>query len=156
MIVIKIATEPFLLGERQEPVWVIIDTQEASVNEHRSDSKNFEILTAGPVRLSKSPARSYRAWLVDEKARIVGEALAPGANVSAIARSNGVDPSQLFAWRRKALAAESGAAVKNGMSAPVELVRFDAACSDVIEILVTLPAAQFGAPACNMRAAARD
>jgi hypothetical protein len=34
-----------------------------------------------------------------------------GANVSAIARSHGLDPSQLFAWRRKALA--------SGMVAPL-------------------------------------
>jgi transposase len=33
---------------------------------------------------------------------IVGETLVAGAKVSAIARSNGLDPSQLFAWRRKA------------------------------------------------------
>ena len=67
-----------------------------------SDSRSFEVLTASPVRLSSSPARSYRSWSDEEKARIVGETLVAGANVSAIARSNGLDPSQLFAWRRKA------------------------------------------------------
>jgi transposase len=101
-----------------------------------SDSKKFEVLTASPVRLSKSPARSYRSWSVEEKARIVGEALAPGANVSAIARSNGVDPSQLFAWRRKALASGSVAPVESGTGDPVRFVRFDAARSDMIEIVV--------------------
>ena len=106
------------------------------MSEHRSDSKNFEVLMTGPVRLSKSPARSYRSWSVEEKARIVGEALAPGANVSAIARSNGVDPSQLFAWRRKALAAGGVASLKSGTSEPVNFVRFDAARSDMIEILI--------------------
>jgi transposase-like protein len=74
------------------------------VSEHRSDSKSFEVFTANPVRLSSSPARSYRAWSDEEKARIVGETLVAGANVSAIARSNGLDPSQLFTWRRKAMA----------------------------------------------------
>jgi transposase len=74
------------------------------VNEHMSDSRSFEVLTANPVRLSSSPARSYRSWSDEEKARIVGETLVAGANVSAIARSNGLDPSQLFAWRRKAMA----------------------------------------------------
>src|SRR4051794_7922982 len=54
-----------------------------------SDSKSFEVLTASPVRLSSSPARSYRSWPDEEKARIVGDTLVAGANVSAIARSNG-------------------------------------------------------------------
>ncbi|QOZ46250.1 hypothetical protein XH89_24320 [Bradyrhizobium sp. CCBAU 53340] len=36
--------------------------------------------------------------------RGLGETLVAGANASAIARSNGLDPSQLFAWRRKAKA----------------------------------------------------
>lgn len=106
------------------------------MSEHRSDSRNFEVLTASPVRLSKSPARSYRSWSVEERARIVSEALAPGANVSAIARSNGVDPSQLFAWRRKAMAAGGVAPVKSGTSEPLKFVRFEAARSDMIEIVV--------------------
>ena len=71
------------------------------MSERMSDSRSFEVLTASPVRLSSSPARSYRSWSDEEKVRIVGETLVAGANVSAIARSNGLDPSQLFAWRRK-------------------------------------------------------
>ena len=74
------------------------------MSERMSDSRSFEVLTASPVRLSSSPARSYRSWSDEEKTRIVGETLVAGANVSAIARSNGLDPSQLFAWRRKAKA----------------------------------------------------
>lgn len=76
-----------------------------------SDSKNFEVITAAAKRLSVSPGRSYRTWSREEKDRIVGETFAPGANVSAIARAHGLDPSQLFAWRRKALA--------SGMIAPL-------------------------------------
>src|SRR4029079_3526620 len=79
-------------------------SKEAPVNKPMSDSKSFEVLSASPVRLSSSPARSYRSWSDEEKARIVGDTLVAGANVSAIARSNGLDPSQLFAWRRKAIA----------------------------------------------------
>lgn len=36
--------------------------------------------------------------------RIVAASLQLGANVSAFARSEGLDPSQLYGWRRKALA----------------------------------------------------
>lgn len=50
-----------------------------------------------------------RQWSEDEKARIVIESLKPGANVSEVARRNGVSPQQLFGWRRDArvLMAES-------------------------------------------------
>jgi hypothetical protein len=66
------------------------------VNKPMSDSRSFEVLTVSSVRLSSSPSRSYRSWSDEEKARIVGQTLVAGANVSAIARSNGLDPSQLF------------------------------------------------------------
>ena len=34
---------------------------------------------------------------------MIAETLAPGANVSAIARREGIAPSQLFGWRRQAI-----------------------------------------------------
>jgi transposase-like protein len=43
-----------------------------------------------------------RQWSEDEKARIVIESLKPGANVSEVARRNGLSPQQLFGWRREA------------------------------------------------------
>jgi transposase len=43
-----------------------------------------------------------RRWSSDDKARIVVESLKPGANVSEVARRNGLSPQQLFAWRREA------------------------------------------------------
>jgi transposase len=43
-----------------------------------------------------------RRWSSDDKARIVEESLRPGANVSDVARRNGLSPQQLFAWRRAA------------------------------------------------------
>lgn len=65
-----------------------------------NQSRTFEILTASPVGERRKP----RKWPDDEKARLVALCLAPGASVCAIARSAGVDPSQLYDWRRKALA----------------------------------------------------
>ena len=79
---------------------LLVMCKENPVSERMSDSRSFEVLTANPVRLSSSPARSYRSWSDEEKGSIVGESLVAGANVSAIARSNGLDPAQLFAWRR--------------------------------------------------------
>ena len=45
-----------------------------------------------------------RRWSDDFKARAVAATLEPGVNVSAVARQMGVSPSQLFGWRRQALA----------------------------------------------------
>jgi transposase len=44
-----------------------------------------------------------RRWSDEAKARILEEAIAPGANVSAVARAHRVSPQQVFAWRRKAI-----------------------------------------------------
>lgn len=49
-------------------------------------------------------AERRRRWCDDDKARIVVESFAPGANVSEVARRNGLSPQQLFAWRREARA----------------------------------------------------
>lgn len=105
------------------------------MNKPMSDSRSFEVLTASPVRLSSSPARSYRSWS-DEKARIVGQTLVAGANVSAIARSNGLDPSQLFAWRRKAIASGVVAPLGGSPSRPVRFTRFESIQSDLVEIVI--------------------
>jgi transposase len=43
-----------------------------------------------------------RRFSDDDKARIIGETLAPGAVISDIARRHGLSPQQLFTWRREA------------------------------------------------------
>jgi transposase len=105
-----------------------------------SDSKNFEVITAAAERLSVSPGRSYRTWSREEKERIVGETFFPGANVSAIARFHGHEPSQLFAWRRKALASRLVAPVSGGGRA-VKFARFEAVAGKMVEIVVGLDGA---------------
>ena len=58
----------------------------------------------GPARrieLITGTARR-RDWSDDDKARIIVESLAPGANISAVARRHGIKPQQLFGWRREA------------------------------------------------------
>jgi|RhiMetStandDraft_4_1073278.scaffolds.fasta_scaffold860883_1 transposase len=42
-----------------------------------------------------------RRWSRADKERLVAASLAPGANVSAVARQAGVHTSQLFRWRRQ-------------------------------------------------------
>lgn len=55
------------------------------------------------IELITGTARRRR-WSEEDKARIVVESFAPGANVSEVARRNGLSPQQLFAWRREARA----------------------------------------------------
>ena len=57
----------------------------------KGEFRRVEILT-GPVR--------RRRWSAEEKARIVEEALAPGARVSEVARRWQVCSQQVFGWRR--------------------------------------------------------
>jgi transposase len=59
-----------------------------------------------------------RKWPAAEKARILIESLEPGANVSDVARRNGVSPQQLFGWRREARALFSVGADEAGRTAP--------------------------------------
>lgn len=46
--------------------------------------------------------RRRRTWSAEEKARIVAESAAPGANISAVARRNGLNRGLLTVWRREA------------------------------------------------------
>ena len=65
------------------------------------------------VEVETRPDR--RRWSAEDKARIVAEATAPGAVVSAVARRWQVSPQRVFGWRREAalagLAAPSGLAM---------------------------------------------
>ncbi|GLR45968.1 hypothetical protein GCM10007880_64860 [Mesorhizobium amorphae] len=99
-----------------------------SVNHHGT----FEVLTAEPLQSRRKP----RHWSDEDKARLVAEALSPGANVSAIARSHGLDPSQLYAWRRKALALGTVSPLTGGQVKPVRFTRFEAVGSEMVEIVV--------------------
>jgi transposase len=41
-----------------------------------------------------------RRWSVEEKLTMVRESLEPGQSVSVVARRNGINPNQLFHWRK--------------------------------------------------------
>ncbi|MGL9623926.1 IS66 family insertion sequence element accessory protein TnpB [Bradyrhizobium sp. U531] len=53
-----------------------------------------------------------------------------------IARSHRLDPSQLFAWRRKALASGLVAPVSEARVQAAKFARFDAVTSDMMEIVI--------------------
>jgi transposase len=70
--------------------------------------RNFEATfepneTVGIRRLEViTGAGGRRSWSRDDKARIIAESFAAGANVSAVARRYGLLPQQVYAWRRLA------------------------------------------------------
>src|SRR5690606_12676333 len=106
------------------------------MSEAVSDSRSFHLVEASVERLERSPARTHRAWSPELKSRIIEETFAPGANVSAIARSHDLAPSQLFAWRRKALASGMVKALEPTGTPSVRFARFAAARGDPVEIVV--------------------
>ena len=53
-----------------------------------------------PVPASKTPTAKRQHRSADEKRRIVEETLASEASVARVARSHGVNASQVFQWRR--------------------------------------------------------
>jgi len=69
----------------------------------KSRLEAFAVIEAVANRLDESPPLLRRRWSAETKARILEESLAPGANVSAVARAHHVSPQQVFAWRRKAI-----------------------------------------------------
>ena len=58
---------------------------------------------SGRVEIITGPERRRR-WSEEEKLQLVEEACRPGCSVSQVARQRGINASQLFAWRRQALA----------------------------------------------------
>ena len=106
---------------------------EISVSTPMRDDGNCQVIE----HLEARPLRARRGWSAEAKARLVEETLVAGANVSAIARRAGMAPSQLFGWRRQALAAR--AAIGNGAadaSRPMRFERFAAVSRALVEIVI--------------------
>ena len=78
-------------------------------------------------RLEGAPLSERRRWSDDFKSRAVAAAIGPDVNISALARSLEVAPSQLFAWRRAAAkraldaTARTQDASENAKPQPVEI-----------------------------------
>jgi len=83
---------------------------------------------SGRVEILTGPERRRR-WSEEEKLQLVEEASRPGHSVSQVARQRGINPSQLFTWRRQARAkglisdARSGPSVAPALTfTPVKVV----------------------------------
>jgi len=73
-----------------------------------------------------------RRYSLDEKMRIVAESLDPAVSVSAVARRHGINPNQLFFWRKQL----RDAALSEGAVAGPACAEGRAEASDVIELVV--------------------
>ncbi|HEY0834986.1 MAG TPA: transposase [Azospirillum sp.] len=63
--------------------------------------------------------RQRRSYTIEEKARIVAESTAPGANISEVARRNGVNRGLLTVWRREAGVVPDAAPAQTPLFVPV-------------------------------------
>lgn len=70
------------------------------VSGHMSDS-GIEPVSTGYVPSAKSLPDGRRNFRTADKKRIVAEALAPGASISAVARRYGIDRPLLYRWKRE-------------------------------------------------------
>jgi transposase len=77
----------------------------------RTSTNQFVEVRAG--RLDGAPVGERRRWSDDFKDRAIVASLEPGVNISALARSLDISPSQLFGWR--------GAAAKRASSCAAAL-----------------------------------
>ena len=71
-----------------------------STTMHRPNTNQFIEVRA--ERLDGAPVGERRRWSDEFKDRAIAASLEPDTNVSALARSLDIAPSQLFAWRRAA------------------------------------------------------
>ncbi len=95
---------------------------------------------SGRVEIITGPERRRR-WSDEEKLQLVSEACQPGNSVSQVARQRGINASQLFGWRRQALAQGLITDNRSAPSAapaltflPVEVVEEPAAPDDGEEV----------------------
>ena len=72
-------------------------------------------------RLEGAPVGERRRWSDDFKDRAIAASLEPGTNISALARSLEITPSQLFSWRG-AVARKAAKAKVAGGAAAAELI----------------------------------
>jgi transposase len=79
-----------VLRALEKALGTMTDTQD-DPRTKASPAQRVEIFTGAGRR---------RNWSAEDKARIVSASLAPGANVSALAREHGLTPAQIFRWRR--------------------------------------------------------
>ena len=106
---------------------------EISITRAMPDDRNCQVIEQLDVR----PLRGRRGWSAEAKARLVEECLAPGANISAIARREGMAPSQLFGWRRKFLVSgrvEAPSLTDTGGA--LQFARVETRPSGVVEVVV--------------------
>jgi transposase len=105
-------------------------------SEHKSRTNSFAVIEAEVSRLDASPATPRRRWSAAAKERIVVASMEPGVNVSAMARTQGLSPQQVFTWRRQA-AGKSGPKTAGAAGPSFAMVALDGAeAGAIVELSV--------------------
>ena len=106
---------------------------EVSISAPMPEARNCQVIE----HLEARPLRGRRGWSAEAKACLVEETLVAGANVSAIARRAGMAPSQLFGWRRQALASGAVApGAEAGVGGPMTFTRLEVGRNAMVEIVI--------------------
>ena len=110
--------------------------------ESKADEADDTGVTVRRLELITGTGRRRR-WSTDEKARILVESLRPGANISEVARRNGLSPQQLFGWRREVREPEPAPSPvrKRGRPKKVRGAPADTATPHFAPIVIAAPAA---------------
>ncbi len=103
-------------------------------SEPKSSTKSFEVIEAQVSPRDAGPATPRRRWSAAAKERIVAASLERGANVSAIARTHGLSPQQVFTWRRQAVR-QSGQKSAGAAAPSFAMVALDGAAAGGIVAL---------------------
>jgi transposase len=107
---------------------------------HHTTDTNGSAVGFHRIAVIEGSARRRR-FSPEEKARIVAESLDPAVSVSAVAHRHGINPNQLFTWRRQLRAAAArGRAAREAsrkLDGDCDAGELEAcAAADVIEIVV--------------------
>ena len=83
---------------------------------------SLQLIEAVAEHFDGAPIGERRRWSDAFKERAVAAALEPGVNVSALARSLGISPPQLFGWRKAFLNKQKRVGVSDSALPLVEIV----------------------------------
>ncbi len=105
---------------------------------HTTDTKGAAV---GFHRIAVIEGSARRRYLPEEKARIVAESFDPAVSVSAVAHRHGINPNQLFTWRRQLRAAAARRRTERAASPALDRDGDmgglgTSAAADVIELIV--------------------
>jgi transposase-like protein len=141
---VSVHSAPFWRGGRTFGSGLTWIATSMSTPMRRPDTNQFIEVRA--ERLDGARVGERRRWSDDFKGRPIAASLEPGTNISALARSLDITPSQLFGWRRAAVV-RAGKIAGEASGEPCaaktrwRMRRHHRRCTDEAACILLLPAA---------------